>query len=123
MNKTKKENDIYSFKNIFKHFFADLISIVFDPIDGSPDDGLYNNWEAPEFGKAFNNDYCKKKYGEIWGFFVLILCLIISIITKIWNFTEINLLIIVLMFSFVFSLILIFRGIIAKKPNKLNAKK
>lgn len=121
--KKKMDNDIYSWKNIFMHFFADLISIVFDPKDGSPDDGLYDNWEGPEFGKAFNNDYCKKKYGEIWGFFILIICLIISIITKIWNFTEINLLIILLMLSFVFSLILIIRGIIAKKPNKLNEKK
>lgn len=121
--KKQKENDDYSWKNIFMHFFVDLISIIFDPRDGSPDDGLYDNWEEPEFGKAFNNDYCKKKYWEIWGFFILIICLIISIITKIWNFTEINLLIILLILAFIFSLILIIRGIIAKNPNKLNEKK
>lgn len=118
-----KNKEVFSWKNIFKHFFLDLICIIFDPRDGSPDNGLYSDWEGADFESSFTNEYSKKKYGEIWGFFILIIDLLVFIIVKVWKFREINLLIVLLILSFILSLFLIIRGFLAQKPNESNIKK
>ena len=118
--KKKNKKDIYSFKNIFIHFIIDLIAIVFDPRDGSPSDAINEDWPNPEFEEAFNNKYCKKKYGEIWGFFILIIDLIIAINTHIWKIKQVNLFFILLVISFIVALFLINRGLLADKEKELN---
>lgn len=122
MKRTEKNNDIYSWKNVFKNFFADLLSIVFDPKDGSPDDGLYSDFPGADFEKAFIDEWSKKKYGEIWGFLILIIDLVVFIFARVWTFEKINLLIILVSLSFIISIFLIIRGISAEKPNKLSSK-
>ena len=96
----KEKKDIYNFKNIFIHFISDLITSNVD--------------------SNFNNTYCKKKYGEIWGFVILIIDFILAINYHIWKIKHINLFFIILVISFIIAMILINRGMLADKEQELN---
>lgn len=86
--------------NNFKHFIIDYPKNIISP--------------------NFNSIYSKKKYGEIWGFIILIMDLILAVNTHIWKVKHISLLFIILIILFILALFLINRGLLADKEKELN---